>query len=167
MRMWKLPPMLLCDQHLIGEHGALHMVAGSIRTGRFDVVQGAARAYKLEVSKIISRHNEVENEMMRRSMEAGTPIGLTQEQLWEEGKVLASESVVTLCCRCADCRKRIQEMHPGLLENAAAKLSAPAVSRIVRDNLVRAQSGRQKADEWALFAGLGITEEMVNKAENG
>lgn len=34
MRMWMLPPQLLCRQHLLGEHKELHMLYGTLKRGR-------------------------------------------------------------------------------------------------------------------------------------
>ena len=31
MRMWLVPPQLMCDQHLLGEHLEMHMFIGTIR----------------------------------------------------------------------------------------------------------------------------------------
>lgn len=33
MRMWMVPPELMCRQHLLGEHVELHMFVGAINKG--------------------------------------------------------------------------------------------------------------------------------------
>ena len=34
MRMWMLPPEMMCRKHLLGEHVELHMLLGSLRRGK-------------------------------------------------------------------------------------------------------------------------------------
>lgn len=65
MRMWMIDPSLMCDKHLLGEHGEIHKFRPSfvkdVRiTGRvYPVVQ-------IEPASMKARHDELTAEMERR-----------------------------------------------------------------------------------------------------
>lgn len=67
MRMWMINPALLCNKHLLGEHGEIHkhrhnFVKKHNIYGRiFPVVQ-------IEPSSMKKRHDLLAKEMLRRSM---------------------------------------------------------------------------------------------------
>lgn len=33
MRMWMVPPIVMCQQHLLGEHVEMHMLIGAMKKG--------------------------------------------------------------------------------------------------------------------------------------
>lgn len=103
MRMWMLPPELLCDQHLLGEHVELHMLAGALRRGKS--IQGHIDRGQLEPQNARKRHFDLSFEMSRRGMKHQSP--LTMPQNVPHGTVNLRESVTELRRRCPQCRERL------------------------------------------------------------
>lgn len=73
MRMWLINPTLMCNKHLLGEHGELHKFLPTFRKGykvdgRFHpVVQLQFQGYK-------ERHDKLAEEMLRRGMNHKSPL---------------------------------------------------------------------------------------------
>ena len=73
MRMWMVDPKLLCDKHLLGEHGELHKHIHSFRKGHkvdkrfYPVVQIQFKGYR-------ERHDILALEMVRRGMNHKSPL---------------------------------------------------------------------------------------------
>lgn len=101
MRMWKVPPELLCDQHLRGEHVEMHMFEGCLRLGKS--VQGYIDKGLVELHNIKNRHNEIAKEMIERGMNHKSPATIAGPM---QGKVNVEESLKELARRCPKCRER-------------------------------------------------------------
>lgn len=73
MRMWMINPKLLCNRHLLGEHGELHKFLPSFHKkhkvdGRiYPIVQ-------IELSSYKARHDELATEMLARGFNHNSPI---------------------------------------------------------------------------------------------
>lgn len=72
MRMWMLNPKLLCNKHLLGEHGEIHKFrhifekGHSIHGGLFPVTQ-------IEPRNMKERHDQLAEELIRRGFNHNSP----------------------------------------------------------------------------------------------
>lgn len=75
MRIWDLPPRLLCRQHLLGEHRELHAI--------WAVITGNRRGYsfhpetmrwKGRLRALYRRHEALVDEMTRRGYDHQSPL---------------------------------------------------------------------------------------------
>jgi len=107
MRMWNVPPEILCNQHLLGEHVEMHMFAGSINKGIS--IKGYIKKGLVEPGKIEERHAELVIEMERRGMNHQSPLPRIKKNGYGKGHVDITQSLNTLMRRCARCRKRMAE----------------------------------------------------------
>lgn len=111
MRMWMIPPQLLCNKHLLGEHGELHkfrhgFVKGHSITGRiFPIVQIEPESMKI-------RHDELALEMIARGMNHKSPYELPDLSYLPNherfARVNLLQSRQDLIQRCKICRKVIK-----------------------------------------------------------
>ena len=111
MRMWMIRPELMCNKHLLGEHGELHKFAPSFRK-QYSVANRISPVVQIELSSYQSRHDELANEMIRRSMNHNSPIDvpdfsyLPREHY--KAEVDVNVSIQDLYTRCDDCKVRIE-----------------------------------------------------------
>ena len=106
MRMWKIPPALLCRQHLLGEHNEMHKFVGAIEKKKS--IDGYIKKGLVEVHNIQLRHDTLAEEMVRRGYKHYSPMTFH----WDYGKVGrvdAKENLKVLTVRCTECRKRFLE----------------------------------------------------------
>ena len=101
MRMWKVPPRLMCDQHLLGEHAEMHMFIGTIRHGIS--LAGYITGGLVETHRIVKRHDQLAAEMTRRGMNHRSP--LRCRPLAPAGRVNVRANLKELARRCRRCRK--------------------------------------------------------------
>lgn len=110
MRMWMIKPELLCNKHLLGEHGEIHkhrhnFVKKHKINGRiFPVVQ-------IEPSSMKKRHDDVAEEMIKRGMnhksEYTQPdISYLSDEI-KNAKVDTNISIADLIERCDECKNKI------------------------------------------------------------
>ncbi|HEV2128530.1 MAG TPA: pyrimidine dimer DNA glycosylase/endonuclease V [Thermomicrobiales bacterium] len=75
MRIWDVPPAILCRQHLLGEHRELH--------GLWNILTQGKRGYSHhpetvrwqgKLSALYRRHEALVTEMKRRGYRHGTPL---------------------------------------------------------------------------------------------
>ena len=107
MRMWMVPPEVMCRKHLLGEHVEIHMLAGSLRRGRS--IEGHLAAGQLEPASIRRRHAALALEMRRRGFKHQSPLPLVHGKV-PRGRVNVAMSVKDLKKRCPDCRARLGEV---------------------------------------------------------
>ena len=107
-----VPPAGMCRKHLLGEHVECHMFASVLRRGwRID---GYIKNNCLEPSSLVSRHDALAAEMVRRGYDHASPLGptpidhLPQDQ--QKYRVDALASRKDLLKRCADCRERMRSV---------------------------------------------------------
>ena len=100
MRMWMVDPRKMCDQHLLGEHVEIHMLAGTLR--RKKSVAGFITGGLIEIHNMESRHSELVIEMTRRGMNHKSP--LPKVDIYKSGKVNRRANLVEMARRCKDCR---------------------------------------------------------------
>ncbi|WP_435333828.1 hypothetical protein [Haloarchaeobius sp. TZWWS8] len=93
----------------VGQNGFISiLVAGdgdNIEAGNMNVLQGHADRGQIDTSRILSRHDEVVNEMLDRGYNHESP--LTYEDELQLGTVDEASNLTDLADRCDDCRERI------------------------------------------------------------
>jgi len=99
MRMWLVPPAVMCRKHLLGEHVEMHMFVGTINKGTS--IQGYIDDGLVEVQRIKERHDALATEMERRGYNHASP--LPEFNSWEAGHVDPSNSQRELIRRCEEC----------------------------------------------------------------
>jgi len=105
--MWMIDPLILCDKHLLGEHGELHKHRPSF-VKRHSI---AGRYGQIEPLAMRSRHDALVREMLRRGMSHASPYEQPDLSYLPErdrtGTVDHGESLALLVERCDVCRERI------------------------------------------------------------
>jgi len=107
MRMWMIPPGLLCDKHLLGEHGEIHkhrhnFVKGHSIAGRISPV------VQIEPQSMKKRHDVLSVEMRLRGMNHKSPYVQPDVSSYPVVYVNQTQSMLDLRERCKDCKKRIE-----------------------------------------------------------
>jgi Pyrimidine dimer DNA glycosylase len=112
--MWMVNPKLMCNKHLIGEHGELHKFLPSFRKGhkvdgRFNPI------IQMQFQRYQERHNSIAKEMINRGLNHKSPLenipdfSLTYSEYYN--KVVDIEvSIKDLKKRCEHCRERIKNV---------------------------------------------------------
>ena len=67
MRMWMIDPKLLCNKHLLGEHGEIHKFKKSFEK-RYSVKGRLSPVIQIEPQNMKSRHDELAKELKNRKM---------------------------------------------------------------------------------------------------
>ena len=109
MRMWNVPPECLCRKHLMGEHQEMHMFDGSINKNIN--MKGFIENGLLETDKIIKRHEELKEEIIKRGYNHKSPIKEITVLIEKQGFVNTQKSLAELYKRCPECRKRIYQYY--------------------------------------------------------
>lgn len=104
MRVWKLNPKFLCNQHLLGEHLEVHMFINAVKTKKR--ILGYINNGLVEVHNLVKRHEELAQEMKRRGFNHKSPI--RKVKLYKAGRVDVNRSVKDLRKRCEDCKTRLK-----------------------------------------------------------
>lgn len=102
MRMWLVPPEVMCRKHLLGEHVEMHMFVGTINKGTS--IQGYISDGLVEVHRIKARHDALAEEMTHRGYNHASP--LPEFEAWQEGSVDPSKSQRELIRRCKECYQK-------------------------------------------------------------
>lgn len=106
MRMWKINPGLICDQHILGEHFEIHKAVGNLKhSGKW--VKALTKKGFLEPQNSLQRHNELVEEMIKRGMQHKSPLNVDGVD-FPIGKVDIKKSVEDLIERCENCKKRLR-----------------------------------------------------------
>ena len=105
MRMWMLPPEIMCRKHLLGEHVEMHMLVGTLQKGIS--VQGYIDNQLVELEHIRERHEQLVKEMLHRGYNHKSPLPDYPEV--SGGVVDRVENLRDLAERCPDCRLRISD----------------------------------------------------------
>lgn len=73
--MWiGVPPSMMCDQHVLGEHKELHQEVGHMKAGNWNTVKGHVRRHQFVPDKVGYRHRMLVETMDRRGMNHDSPI---------------------------------------------------------------------------------------------
>jgi len=109
VRMWMVDPRCMCDQHLLGEHVELHMLAGTLARRRS--IDGYIANGLLEPMSMQERHTRLVEEMTRRGFRHRSP--LAEVELGYLGEAVREALVDTdsarreLARRCERCREAL------------------------------------------------------------
>jgi hypothetical protein len=79
MRIWDLPPRLLCRQHLLGEHRELHAVWSILTRHRLGYSRHPETLrWKKSLRALFRRHDRLVKEMGRRGYRHRSPLDRRQ-----------------------------------------------------------------------------------------
>jgi len=112
MRMWMINPKLLCNKHLLGEHGEIHkhrhnfVKQHKIKGRIFPVVQ-------IEPMSMGIRHNELAEEMLSRGLNHKSDYEMPSISYLNNAERFARVDIEIsykdLISRCEECKKRIKD----------------------------------------------------------
>lgn len=112
MRMWMIFPFLLCDIHLKGEHYEFHKWR-HIFEKHYKIDGRIEPIVQIEPMSMKTRHDELEEEMRHRGMNANSPFIMPDLSYLENKHRLAKVdpiiSIKELWNRCPACKERIIE----------------------------------------------------------
>jgi hypothetical protein len=107
MRMWMIDPTLMCNQHLLGEHGEIHKHRHNFEkkhnmTGRM--------AFPSQIDPHIQeeRHNIIAKEMVKRGMNHKSPYIQPDTSYLPKAEIDLEYNIVDLYCRCPGCAERME-----------------------------------------------------------
>jgi hypothetical protein len=110
MRMWMLPPEIMCRKHLLGEHVECHMINGALNKQKS--LEGHAVLNQLQISQLAARHEELAREMIRRGYNHDSDLLVADSsylsrftQLATVNKEAALNDLIT---RCPECKERYE-----------------------------------------------------------
>lgn len=133
MRMWMVDPTILCRQHLLGEHLECHMFGGTLK--QKIKMDGYIQNNLFEPSSLISRHNILAEEMLRREMKHVSVLELPNDIFkylppnFQNRKVNVVNSLDDLIRRCPRCRARYQL----IIDNGQIPLTDKDIESIIYD----------------------------------
>lgn len=79
MRIWDVPPSLLCRQHLLGEHRELHGLWRILTEDRQGYAQHPeTRRWRGKLAALYQRHERLAEEMARRGYRHASPLNRQQ-----------------------------------------------------------------------------------------
>jgi hypothetical protein len=106
-----IDPKLLCNKHLIGEHGELHKHLPSFRKGH--KVEGRFNpVVQIQFQGYLERHDAIAEEMLNRGMNHKSPLKDLPDfkklyTQYYDLKVDKRISLTDLITRCKDCERNI------------------------------------------------------------
>ena len=118
MRMWNVPPEVMCQKHLCGEHVEMHMLVGTILKGIS--IRGYVAGGLVETARIAERHELLSREMTRRGYRHLSPLPAFSTPA--AGAVDRAANLVELARRCPACEKRQKD--GALLDKAGIMASS-------------------------------------------
>jgi hypothetical protein len=138
MRMWATDPSKMCRQHLVAEHRELHMLSGTMQSGKGPsalYVNGLARQQLLIPDQVEYRHDLLVDEMLRRGYRHKTPMPrFDRAFVTLPGRVCPGLSTHELWRRCRDCRLLIDNKYMKELLNVYQCFNdEQCIDRFVRD----------------------------------
>jgi hypothetical protein len=102
--MWNIPPEVMCNKHLLGEHVEMHLIVGTILKGKS--IKGYIEKGLVETDNIRKRHDELVHEMIfHRQMNHNSP--LPEFTTEEAGNV--ADNWDLLASRCPRCKRLMIE----------------------------------------------------------
>lgn len=109
-RMWCVPPKILCDDHLRGEHAEHHQLVGTIQNHPHGKAIAAGHAEKgnIDTSRVEERHEELAVEMERRGFNHDSPLEYDDPD-FGVGAIDTDYNLSDLRERCCDCENRFRK----------------------------------------------------------
>lgn len=123
MRMWMIPPELMCQKHRVGEHGEIHKHRHNFLK-HHSIAGRISPIVQIEPQSMKKRHDELAVTLKNHNSPYELP-DLSYLPLEHRfATVNGFESLRELCKRCPDCRKLIEEsLTIEQINNHFAKLS--------------------------------------------
>lgn len=113
MRMWMIEPKLLCDQHLLGEHGEIHKHRHVFEKQQSITGRVEKDFPDIEPDRMEYRHHELALEMKERGFNHLSPYECPDLNYLSPSHRMARANIfhnlADLCKRCPDCKQRIME----------------------------------------------------------
>ena len=111
MRMWMLPPEILCKKHLLGEHGEIHKHKHNFEK-RHKIDKRIYPIVQIEPESMASRHDALAQEMIARGYNHQSPYSMPDiSSLGNKAKVKANldYNMADLANRCPEGAKRMMD----------------------------------------------------------
>ena len=110
MRMWMINPELLCNKHLLGEHGEIHKHRHNFEK-KHKITKRISPVVQIEPESMEKRHNALAIEMQRRRYNHQSPYIQPDISYLNDNERFAkadlSVSIIDLKNRCPECSSRI------------------------------------------------------------
>ncbi len=106
MRMWMVPPSIMCNKHLLGEHVELHMLVGAINKNKS--LKGFIEKGLVETHNIEARHSELVEEIRKRNYKHNS--SLPKFTTTTQGFINNEENKKELARRCEKCKSKQNEL---------------------------------------------------------
>jgi len=108
--MWMVNPEMLCNQHLLGEHGEIHKHRHNFEK-RHNMSGRLSPVVQIEPSSMKSRHDELAKEMLKRGMNHKSPyeqpdVSYLSDELLSK-RVDVTNSIRDLSGRCDKCKTNV------------------------------------------------------------
>lgn len=110
MRMWGVNPSLLCQKHLIGEHGEIHKHRHNF-VKKHSIKNRISPVVQIEPENMQIRHDELVIEMLKRGYNHNSPYSqpdlshLSHNERF--AKIDINISIFDLKNRCPECEKNL------------------------------------------------------------
>lgn len=110
MRMWMVNPEVLCNKHLLGEHGEIHKHRHNF-VKQHSISKRVSPVVQIEPQSMGSRHDMLAEEMLHRGMNHQSPFiqpSISYLPIGEQQAVVdIKNSLNDLSNRCPECAKKI------------------------------------------------------------
>jgi hypothetical protein len=111
MRMWGINPELLCNKHLIGEHGEIHKHRHNF-VKKHKITNRITPIVQIEPQNMETRHNQLAIEMLRRGFNHNSPYELPDLSHLNDkeryAKIDINISIRDLKNRCPQCNEKLK-----------------------------------------------------------
>jgi hypothetical protein len=104
--MWMVDPVVMCRQHLLGEHKEIHQLIGSINAGIS--IEGYYQKNIIQLNSIKYRHYQLVQEMKKRGYNHNSPLPAIEKTInkkYYQNTVNRQQSFSDLISRCPECKK--------------------------------------------------------------
>jgi len=111
MRMWMVDPKVLCNKHLLGEHGEIHKHRHNF-VKQHSIAKRISPVVQIEPSAMEIRHDVLAKEMLDRGMNHQSPFeqpDISYLPAFQQQAIVDTEnSLRDLVNRCSECNERIR-----------------------------------------------------------
>jgi hypothetical protein len=109
--MWMVDPKVLCNKHLLGEHGEIHKHRHNF-VKQHSIAKRISPVVQIEPQSMETRHDALAQEMLRRGMNHQSPFeqpDISYLPVFEQLAVVdVQNSLRDLSARCPECEKNIK-----------------------------------------------------------
>ncbi len=123
-----IPPELLCNQHLLGEHGEIHKHRSTFEKG-VSIRGRVTPIVLIEPLAMSTRHDALAREMVLRGMNHQSPFSMPDLSHYSSDDLNVHANLIynliDLVARCPKCRERILSRYPHWESWLLDKVSPP------------------------------------------